>query len=102
MDIRDNAEGINEPVTRTVLSIEILHPSDLDPSGMTHAEMAGYTEMGQLVAKTSVESSIEIGDDAVDGELVALGALPGHFARPEINHNRRAEGAASQASSAGE
>ncbi len=100
MDIQHNADGINEPVTRTVLSIAILHPSDMDPSEMTHAEMAGYTEMGQLVARTSVESSTEIGDEAVDAELVALGAQPGHFARPEPNNNRRTGGAASQASSA--
>lgn len=88
----DNAPlEINEAVTRTVLNIEILHPTDIDPAGMTHAEMAGYTDMGQLVTRTTVKESREIDDDAIDAELEAIGAQPGHFALPQKNERRTVE-----------
>lgn len=92
MDVIDeNPDRINEHVSRTVLVVEILHPSDMDPTDMSQAEISGYTDMGQLVTKTSVRSSEDLADTQVDEALVEIGGQAGHFARVDAVRERRAD-----------
>lgn len=90
MDITKEPNGhCNEAVSQTVLTVSIVHPSDIDPKSMSLTEIEGYTAMGQFVTQTQVASSKDIEDGQVDVTLEKIGAQPGHFAKPESLIERR-------------
>lgn len=71
---------LNEPVSKTVMTLTMVHPTSLDPQGMDVIDIANHMTMGEFVGtKTRVETTA-VEDAQVDAEVTALGGNPGFFA----------------------
>jgi hypothetical protein len=72
----------NDPVSKTTMTLVMLHPSGLDPMKMNPHSLAAHLT-GDFVSTMAEGSSVEIADDRVDDEIEALGGAPGFFKRQD-------------------
>ena len=89
-DDQDAAPGTtptNEPISRTVMTTTILHPTGLDPADMSHLDLAAHLAGDFLSERTSVETT-SITDEAVDAAVADLGGSEGYFRVPEPEARR--------------
>lgn len=77
-DDHDNTAR-NEPVSKTTMTLTMVHPASMDPSTMTDADVINQIAYGEFVgARTTIET-VEVDDRTVDAEVEALGGVPGTF-----------------------
>src|SRR3546814_5267233 len=73
--MNDN-EPKNQRVAKTVLTLTMLHPVDLDPSQMSEADIAYHLGEGEFIGvRTSIETTA-IADEDVGAELQQVGGEP--------------------------
>src|SRR3546814_8961066 len=78
LNMNDN-EPKNQRVAKTVLTLTMLHPVDLDPSQMSEADIAYHLGEGEFIGvRTSIETTA-IADEDVGAELQKVGGEPSYF-----------------------
>lgn len=78
----------NEPVSRTTMTLVMLHPSGLDPANMNPHDLAAHLT-GDFVSARTESRTDPVADEDVDAEIEALGGAPGYFRHQEMVMEQR-------------
>lgn len=70
----------NQEVSRTTITYSVLHPTALDPSGMTDVDVANHLAGGEFLGSRTIVETTAVAADEVDAEVEALGGVKGFFA----------------------
>jgi hypothetical protein len=77
----NNGEStINEPVSKTVMTLTMVHPTSLDPQRMDVIDIANHMTAGEFVGTKTLVETNPVADEKVDAEVTALGGNAGFFA----------------------
>ena len=63
----------NKPVARTVMTLTMIHPVELDPAQMSQSDIAYHLGDGEFVGTRTAIQTSPVPDDEVAGELERLG-----------------------------
>jgi hypothetical protein len=66
-------EPKNQAVSKTVMTLTMLHPTALDPSAMSQEDVAYHLGEGEFVGERTSIVTTDVADDKVVEELQALG-----------------------------
>ena len=77
-----NVEAANQEVSKTVMTVTMLHPTALDPKAMSHEDIAYHLGDGEFVGERTSIVTEPVADDKVVEELQALGNDGSYFEKP--------------------